>query len=152
MTHPTPIELRRAQGNPSGRPLPAVIVAGGKISKLEPPSHLDNGAVEVWLEVVPVLADVGIVDTADALMLEALCTAVAQARAAGEILRREGFYVESTKGTTMPHPAYRIQRDGWETARKIGDSFGLNPVSRTRMGLAMIKGKSLAMELSDRLG
>lgn len=148
---PVPVEVRKQNGNPSGRPLPDVIVAGGKVEKVEAPSHLTTGQLEVWDEVVPSLSAIGLLDEVDGMMLEALCITVDRAREAGRIIEQEGMFTPTARGGLTLHPAVRVERDSWEVARKIGEQFALTPVARTRLGLALYKGKSLQAELEDRL-
>jgi P27 family predicted phage terminase small subunit len=150
--YPVPAEIRQKQGQDvSHRPVPPVVVAGGKVDTLDPPTHLTEGQEEVWDEVVPHLGAVGLLDQVDTIMLEALCVNVDRARQAGAIIEKEGTYIKTKRGGWQVHPALRVERDAWEQARKLGEHFALTPVSRTRLGLALYQGKTLKAELESRL-
>lgn len=148
---PVPTEIKRKTGNPSHRPLPAVVNVAGKVTTLATPSHLADGATEVWNELIPQLAAVGLLDGVDGILLEALCTHVARAREAALIIEQDGMFQATKRGGLTLHPAVRVERESWEAARKLGESFALTPVARTRLGLALYKGKTLQQELESKL-
>lgn len=146
---PRPTELERALGNPGHRPLPDVVVVGTS----EPPSkpsRLQGEAELVWNEVVPQLDEAGLLRQIDGVVLEGLCNLIARARYASDKIETDGYTVAHAKtGIESVSPWVRIERDAWQQACKIGEHYGLTPVSRTRLGLANLKGRSLLQELGD---
>jgi P27 family predicted phage terminase small subunit len=78
---------------------------------------------------------------------------VARARHASKMIELHGYTVAHAKtGIESVSPWVRIERDAWAQAVKLGEHFGLTPVARTRLGLAVLKGRSLLQELEAGLG
>lgn len=149
---PKPPAVRRRDGNPGKRPIPVELRVGDMIEPGRvppPPEHLPEAAAEVWREILPEIAEVGLARTIDLPYLEALSTHVAISRRA---LRELGPDFEEAvsiteKGTPVVSPWHRIYRDSWAEALKIGEQYGLSPIARTRLGIAAAQAKSLADEL-----
>jgi P27 family predicted phage terminase small subunit len=143
---PVPLELQRARGNPGHRELPQGVQIAGK-SPLDIPA-LTPEAEDVWNELVPQLEAANLLDRADSLTLEALCILVATARYARNQIESTGYTTKHRKtGVDVVSPWVRIERDSWKQAIAIGEQFGLSPMARTRLGLAVLKGRSLLNEL-----
>ena len=148
---PRPTELAIALGNPGHRALPDVVQVAGK-GALGKPAALEGEAAKVWDEIVPLLTDAGLLDRIDAVILEGLCGLIARARYASKRIEQDGYTVAHAKtGIQSVSPWVRIERDAWAQAVKIGEHYGLTPVARTRLGLAVLKGRSLLQELDEGL-
>lgn len=147
---PKPLEQKIAEGNPSQHKLPEPVLIRGR--GMEKPEAMTPRENEVWDEVVPQLVQANFVDGADVTMLEALCTNIARAREAREIIQREGMIAYTRGGMPCVHPAIRVERDAWASALRIGEQFGLTPSARTRLGYQALKGRTLEQDLLDRLG
>lgn len=147
---PRPVELERALGNPGHRALPDVVNVAGKAEIAKP--DLDEGSAQVWDEIVPLLSEANLLDRIDAVALEGLCALVARARHASKMIGEHGYTVKHAKtGIESVSPWVRIERDAWAQAIKLGEHFGLTPVARTRLGLAVLKGRTLLQELTEGL-
>lgn len=89
---PKPAEARRReggtarQGTISHRPQAEIVVVAGRNVPVDPPADLPDEAIELWEEIVRVLADAGIVDTIDLPMLRQLVLQYARARQATKII------------------------------------------------------------------
>ncbi len=148
---PKPAEVRRREGNPGKRPIPAPVLVAGRLVP-EPPDHFPEAARQAWDVIVPTLAKIGLLDGIDSLALEGLCVLVARAREARTILERDGLVAESARGALVAHPAIRIERDAWTAFLRFAEQYALTPVARTRLGLAELQRRTLADELAEQIG
>lgn len=157
---PKPAALRRLEGNAGKRPIVEEARVGDAISAAsvpEPPDYLPEQAADVWREILPEIAEVGLARTIDLPVLEALCVHVAIAREAMAALTEDGrislaaLVTTTEKGTPVVAPEHRIYRDSWREAMAIAEHYGLTPISRTRLGIAAMQARSLAEELRDAL-
>jgi P27 family predicted phage terminase small subunit len=121
-----------------------------EVEEFPPPSWLGDDAAAVWREIVPELVEIGLVRSIDATALEAMCEAVAMARAAKAMIDDEGFVARGDRGSVV-HPAYRVWRDSWTLAMKLAGEYGLTVVGRLRVGAAVLHQRSLADELREVL-
>jgi P27 family predicted phage terminase small subunit len=162
-----PAALRALEGGStvSHRRPPVEAVIGNPVDTtagetLEAPEHLPLEAVDVWNEVVPTLAEVGLARSVDALALEALCTHLAIARAVmaklvadgGGALDVDAFISRTAKGVPVVSPWHRILRDSWREAMRVGEHYGLTPVARARLGIALLQRTTLAEQLREIMG
>ena len=108
---PKPVELQKALGNPGKRALPEPVLLAGRTTELLAPLRLPEEAQDVWNELVPVLASVGMLDGVDAVALEGLCVLVARARQAQEHVDHHGLLLISDKGKLSPNPMVKVERD-----------------------------------------
>lgn len=151
---PKPVEIRELEGGStvSHRPLPQpVLVQGRPLEPLAPPERLTEAQAAIWNDVVDTLFEAGILDRADGFMLEALVVNVDRAREASRMIEEYGAVAVTAKGVPCVSPWIRIERDAWNTVAKVAEHFGLTPLARTRLGLAVLQGRSLQAELSERL-
>lgn len=150
---PTPIEQRRAMGNPQRRPLPDIVTIGGRPDEDEfaiPPEHLPEMAQQLWRRDVQKLVALGTVDRVDYAALEAMCIFYARAMGARRIIESEGYIAVAKNGTMREHPAMKIERESWSKYLGIAEQFGLTPVSRARLGLATVTTRTLAHDLAEK--
>jgi P27 family predicted phage terminase small subunit len=148
---PKPVERKRREGNPGKRKLPAPVLIAGRTTP-EAPETLSEGAREVWDALVPRMAEVGMVDGVDTFALEALCRSAAYMQEAARQIDAEGIVIEGRNGRRYSHPASRTFWTAQAELRKWSERFGLDPSSRTRLGMQELARRSVATELEDRLG
>jgi P27 family predicted phage terminase small subunit len=133
--------------------MPEPVRVGGRPSViLEPPDDLDETAKEFWADVVPVLHQVGILDTVDRAALEMLCTQYARAKQAARIVAENGHLTEGSTGQLVEHPALATERNAMAAFMKFAEQYALTPVARTRLGLAELQRRSLQEEMKESLG
>ena len=152
---PRSIEQRIREGNPGKRPLPDVLIVGGRPipSELaEPPEHLPEDGKEFWREVVPQLASIGMIDRVDVVSLELMATMFARIRQARRVIAEDGHFSLGAAGQIKEHPALKIERESIVVFSRLAESFGLNPTARARLGLAHLQGRALSAEITDLLG
>lgn len=82
---PKPIEARR-RNKVDHRPLPEVVLVAGRNVPTEPPADLPEFARQLWVEIVRVLAEAGIVDRVDLPALTQACVVWARGKQASRIL------------------------------------------------------------------
>jgi P27 family predicted phage terminase small subunit len=148
---PTPIEVRQAEGNPGHRPLPAPVVIGGKRG-LEPPKGMPSEAKKAWESIVPTLEAVGVIDTVDAMALEAMCVQWARHKEAGRVITAQGHMARGSQGQPVEHPALASERNAAAMFLRFAEQYALTPVARTRLGLAELHRRTMATEMADRIG
>ncbi len=133
---PKPTHLKLVAGNPGKR----------KLNKREPkppreipspPAHLSDRAKVAWGEFSARLDAMGVLTGADAAALERAAEAYADLVMAAELLRDEGWVLESetTSGAPkkVPHPMVAIYQDADRRLRAWLVEFGLTPSSRTKV-------------------
>jgi P27 family predicted phage terminase small subunit len=149
---PKPVEVRRREGNPGRRPLPEPVLIGGRAAP-RMPSYLPRRAKTAWRQIVPRLDEVGMLDRVDGPALEALCVQVAIMRqATAEIADLDSLVTLGSKGQPVPHPLLPVLASAQNAVRQWTERFGLDPSTRTRLGLSELHRRSLASELNDQLG
>jgi len=151
-TKPTPVEIKRATGNPGNRPLPVAVVPGGR-PDLRPPDDLPADAKMFWREVVDELNRHGVLAAVDAPALTILAVHWSHAEKARRVLDRDGLFMATAAGTISEHFALRTWRRSTDAFLKVSEHFALTPVARTRLGMAQLEFRSsLADELDAQIG
>ena len=149
---PKPVEVRRREGNPRKRPLPEPVLIGGRAAP-RMPSYLPQQAKTAWRQIVPRLHEVGMLDRVDGPALEALCVQVGIMRqATEEIAALDGLVATGSQGQPVAHPLLSVLTSAQNAVRQWTERFGLDPSTRTRLGLSELHRRSLASELHDQLG
>jgi len=128
-----------------------VAVIGGLVD-VQPPDHLPSYVQEVWRELVEPLAGAAILDRVDAPALEAMSRAVARWRMAEAEVDAEGMFWVLPTGHKQAHPGIAIAQKAQAEYRSWCARFGLTPSDRVGLGMAVIRGKSLAQDLADKIG
>lgn len=148
---PKPTEQKRREGNPGKRQLPAPVTVAGRVvgpdDTPEPPAHLTEEGVELFVSWRDLLVGLGTFDKADVPALCGMVEAELEARAAYEALQLEGHTIRGDRSEAVPHPAYKIWRDSRKLMLQHAEHFGFTPVARARLGLAGLMGRALAQEL-----
>jgi len=148
---PKPVEAKRLAGNPGGRPLPEPVILGGRVAP-RMPSYLPDGAKAAWRQIVPRLAAVGMLDAADGPALEALVMNVAIMRQAAGELDGAPMMVDGSHGNVKRNPLFDVFQTAQAEVRTWCERFGMDPATRTRLGLAELQRRSLATEMNAELG
>jgi P27 family predicted phage terminase small subunit len=138
---PTPTEVHNRNGNPGKRPTTPTTIAGrGKPDKpahlAEPATRLHERASEAWDELVDVMHEGGILDRADALLVELAATNLAIFRDTLASLGEEGLTAEGQKSATVAHPSLSTLNSAGKELRQMLDNLGVGPVGRARLGIA----------------
>lgn len=129
---PKPTALKLSEGNPGRRPLPKDEPAP-EVKIPEPPGFLDVVARVEWLRIAPILLKNKIITELDGIALALYCRAFSQfVKADGEV-QKFGEIIRGPAGGTMRNPWMEVANRAWEQVTKMLASFGMDPVSRTRV-------------------
>jgi P27 family predicted phage terminase small subunit len=93
----------------------------------------------------------GLLDRADAPALEAAARCIDRWRRAEDTLDAEGL-VQESHGGTHAHPCVAIAAKAQAEYRAWCARLGLTPVDRVSLGLASLRGQSLAQDIGARIG
>lgn len=146
---PKPTILKLVSGNPGGRPLntrepvPPPIAMGGAPAEIASPAWLPPRAVEVWKQLVPRLASIGLARTLDEYMLARYCELLVMWMDDTAFLAKNGskypIRAEAKRGKPgrilgfKPWPEksliLRINRELMAIERE----FGMSPSARSRI-------------------
>lgn len=99
------------------------------------PSWLGKVARGEWRRVVALLGK--LVTQADMGVLTIYCTAYQELREATEILARDGRTTTTAAGGVKPHPALAMQRTAMEQLRQASGLLGLDPATRSKLGIQL---------------
>ena len=152
---PKPVEQRLREGNTERTPLPEPLLIAGRpdmAEMVEPPEDLPADGKAAWREVVPVLAEVGILDRVDRLSLYSMCVFWARAIQAGKVVAKQGHLVRGAGGHIREHPSLKTERESFAAFHRVAEQFALTPVARTRLGLAELHRRTLRAEFESALG
>lgn len=141
-----------APRNPDGSRRKTEVAVIGGLRDLEPLPHLPAHVQSVWRELVSPMQGAAILDLVDAPALEAMSRSVARWREAEQVLDAEGMFVASPNGYRVAHPAIAVAQKAQAEYRSWCARFGLTPSDRVGLGMAVIRGKSLAQDLADKIG
>lgn len=138
--------------NPDGSKRRTEVAIIGGLNDLEPLPHLPMSVQAVWRELVDPMRGAAVLDRVDAPALEAMSRSVARWREAETVLDAEGMFVSSPNGYRIAHPAIAVAQKAQAEYRAWCSRFGLTPSDRVGLGMAVIRGKSLAQDLADKIG
>lgn len=133
MSKPKPTHLKILQGNPGKRalnknePIPENELG-------DPPSHMTEGAKDVWRYILEE-SPAGMIKSTDAIEMTVLCTAFDIYLQAADHLRREGMTVVNAVGLQVPSPWISVMGKQTDTITKITSNMGLSPSSRSRINV-----------------
>lgn len=140
---PEPTVLKLAKGNPGGRPLnPSEVIPPA--GEPEMPSHLEERAADVWKQVVPRLAKLGLARTIDGEALGRYCSLVVMWRDLVVFLDKHGRSYpiraepkgKEKQGRVIrfaPFPEVGMLMRTSRELIAIEDRFGLSPSARSRI-------------------
>ena len=98
------------------------------------PDGLFPEAVTAWAEIVAELGRLGILDSADGVLLETAAVCTGRFRQARALLAEEGLTTRGDRGAVV-NPLVRIELSAIAQVRQILSELGLSPTSRARLGL-----------------
>lgn len=128
---PTPMTIKRLNGNPGKRPLKQQLVAPDGIP--ECPDHLDEEARKEWLRITRELDSMGILASIDRAALAAYCQVWSRWIDAEKLLADQGVIVKSPSGYAIQNPALSIANKSVEQLHRFSVEFGMTPSARTRI-------------------
>lgn len=140
-----PNEQKRLLGNPGRRPIPDPVVLLDAARAVPDPSvELASEGAAVWQRLWT-YAGAWLSPTTDLGLVERYCLAHDDVASLRAQVASEGYLTKSTKGTYIKHPAYALQLERERDLLAMERLLGLNPLDRTRLGLAEVR-KQTGME------
>ncbi len=137
---PDTAELQAAKGNPSKtKRRTAASPAPVSLGNIKPPRWLSKSrkAIEVWNELVPLLARLNFISELDAVPFGRYCRYVVEWIVADQAVRKEGTWYDTVgtngEATKKRHPAWQACQDLEKMLREIEDAFGMRPDSRYKI-------------------
>lgn len=97
------------------------------------PDWLDDAAKVEWSRVVPMLAEQGILNAADGMILAAYCQTYSQWMACELQVKADGLMIAGPQGNAILHPAARHASKLMAELRRVAGDFGFSPATRTRI-------------------
>lgn len=150
---PKPAETRGREGRSHHRQPETVLVQGRPTAEelARAPDRLDPDAREWWEAHVPALAEAGLIDRGDLTGLEHMAQLAARVTQCQRAIDARGLFSAGSVGQVREAPWVRLQERSILAFEKLAQSYGLTPVGRVRLGLAVLQGRSLAAELDATL-
>lgn len=113
----------------------------------DPPAWLTGAQKRAWRKIVPTLAGMRVLTTADIVALETLCVSYAKWREAAE--QAQVGVVTTPKGTVVANPMIGVEIKYLANLRQLVGEFGMTPASRA--GIQAVDGDRVADPLEDIL-
>jgi P27 family predicted phage terminase small subunit len=127
---PGPTKLKILAGNPGKRKLNDREPQPPRATLATPDDLRDVGR-EVWERTAALLDALDVVTEIDLLAFHTYCRAHDEIAECDEVIKSEGTYYETDKGTKCQHPAVN-QRFKWlDLKRRYEAEFGMTPSSRS---------------------
>jgi P27 family predicted phage terminase small subunit len=136
-----PKKLKVLEGNPGCRKLPENERIPPTDELIEPPSHLDEYAIEEWERVAPGLEAKGILCFFDIQVLGAYCCSYSLWRKATEQIKETDLIDETSNGNAIQNCLIGIANKAAADMIKYAAEFGLTPSARARLGMDFSKKK-----------
>ena len=129
-----PTKLKVLEGNRGKRPIPKdEIIPESNIP--EPPSHLDDYALEEWHRMVDGLHNLGLLYEVDTAVFAAYCVSYSRWRRAQEQLNTEELVIKTISGNYIQNPVVGIANKAAQDMVKFALEFGLSPSARARLAI-----------------
>lgn len=130
-----PKEVKQARGTlRKHRELPETVDVKLIVDFPEPPSHLNQFAIDVWNKTIPELRDMGVLATIDMELITAYCVEMGRYNEANEVLRTTEKIIYKTKtGYQTINPWYTMAKQSLKSALDIGSQFGITASSRSKI-------------------
>ena len=153
--NPKPTELKRLEGNPGKRALPA------NEPRPEPampacPAFIKGSGRREWKRIAPELLKLGLLTRIDRAALAGYCigwmqleeveTALSKMKKSGRALAKlkkanpdmkanisNGMVSITSNGNAIIEPLLSVRKQALETIHKFGTEFGMSPAARTRI-------------------
>lgn len=147
---PTPTRLKMLLGNPGKQKLPQNEPVPDTGELVEPPSFLDDYAIEEWDRLAPGLYAIGVLTPLDRSVFAAYCDAVSEWRRARELMAEkseiDAFVSSKVSGNQAKSVLLNIANDAAKNMLKFGAELGLTPSARARLAIVPGRGKKSRFE------
>lgn len=134
---------------PKREPVSFQVVTKGELP--EPPSWLPEGALDLWADIVPRLADEVALTKIDAAALADLVICQYRLNACESDIEERGVTVESRDRGPVKNPNCTLSRQYREALQKWFSRFGLTPADRKGLAGAPKENKSPLESAREKL-
>jgi P27 family predicted phage terminase small subunit len=120
------------------------------VDPLRPSGQLNSAERAAWKKHVEWVRALKLESRVDAGCFEALVRAYCRARAADQVVAKQGLTFEGLHGP-RPRPEVLISRNSWHTYQVLAQQFGMTPAARAKFGTSTArpeKASDLPAELS----
>jgi P27 family predicted phage terminase small subunit len=131
---PIPTTLKVLCGNPGNQKLPKNEPIPPTTDYIEPPTYLDEYALEEWQDVAPGLQAMGVLYAIDRQVFSAYCVAVSRFRKAEEEIKRLNEH-EEDDGYLKQNRLFNISAKAALDMVRYAAEFGLTASARARLGV-----------------
>lgn len=130
-----PQEVKKANGNPGGRPLNKSMPEFSKIVDIDPPEYLVGleFAPMIWRSIMPELLKAEVLRITDMHNVEAFCMAYDNYRQCQKEIAEEGVTIMGSNGGKIKNPALTGINEAMKQMAQFGAMLGLDPSSRQRL-------------------
>lgn len=119
-------------GNPGKRKKAPAAAAAAPIGGTDAcPDWLSEAAKKEWRRALPLLKEP--LEARDAAAFACYCQSLADVERATAEIDKHGLTYKHPNGTTVPHPAVKMQAAAMARVKQFGSEFGLTPASRSRV-------------------
>jgi len=98
------------------------------------PKGLSSGAAALWKSLAGDLAQRGLLERIDTLLLTEVCRTLARADELRQVIERDGPMVKSGS-RKVKHPLLQVERDLLQRGWSLAGRLGLSPADRVRMNI-----------------
>jgi len=147
MTAPTPIEKKRALGNPGKRALPDIAETHAISAIGLPPGHIGDAGLEMWNQVTAASPWLG---ESDRPLIVQFCEMADRKQHLSEQLKQTDDVLLTDKGYAYANPLVGMLSTLQGEMLKMMSLLGLTPADRARLGLAEVKAQSTLEKLRQQ--
>ena len=94
------------------------------------PRDLSNKAKEIWHQIVPMVAETGVLDRVDKFALAMFCEIYVTWKEAERSKQENGIVQIDEKGTVKARPEVAIAKQAMDQLIRLGGKFGFSPYDR----------------------
>lgn len=116
----------------------------------DPPSVLDEIALEEWHSISVLLYEQGLLTELDRAMLAGYCTTFSRWVKAEAALKKSAMLIKTSKNSLVQNPLISISNKSMELMHMFLSEFGMSPSSRTRINV-LTKAKSSRFKILDEM-
>lgn len=146
-----PIEQAKRDGTPAAR-VPNPPLRTGVGASIEMPEYFNKFQQKAWNELMTMLSDLNVLDSADAATLENAAAMLGRTREARHELNHSDMVVYTQRGAAIPSPWWKIEREASLQVSRLLAELGLSPSARARLANLGAKSKTPEEKIGDLLG
>lgn len=133
---PKAVNQTKLHGNPGGRKLPNQPTPR-PARRFPCPPHVGEYGRALWRKIAPTLLKARVLTEWDKATFEAMCSAYDLMRRAEAELIRDGLTTADDRHSPKKHPACSVFKSALDTYAKLAQEFGLSPIARRRLDVAV---------------